>query len=521
MARRSIPMIEFDEVFFRYQQGQNVSQINRSLGQARDTVRKYVRLGIQAGLTVGGDEAQRNKARAIVHAALARSEPAEPTAAEKLLQPHVERIRFLLGEPDMTVKQVWRLLREQGVAVSHSSVKRFGRRHIEPPTPRVTVRLETPPGRQAQVDFGRARVVLGGERRHLWAFVMTLSHSRHRFVRFVERQDSATWIDCHVRAFEFFGGVPETVLLDNLKPGVLKPHLYDPTVNRAYGELERHYGFVADPTRIATPEHKGKVERSMPTVRQQLVAGRQYADLAAANETALRWCRDGVGRDIHGTTQEAPLVRFERDEKAVLKPLPAAAFERPIWAELKVHPDHHVVFERSYYSVPTRFVGRTVWVKGTRQIVEISCDDVLIKTHPRAARRGTRVTDDHDYPDAAKAHLFAHPMYCRRKATEFGPHVGRFVEAILADHALVHLRKAQAVLRLGEKYGARRLNEACEYLLHFDTTEVHRLQRILEKGVPTIFRPAAEPKKAALSQQTLAFLHPPESFAAPGEEVPS
>jgi transposase len=147
------------------------------------------------------------------------------------------------------------------VSVSHSSVKRFVRRHIEPPTPRVTVRLETPPGRQAQVDFGRARVVLGSERRHLWAFVMMLSHSRHRFVRFVAHQDVDTWIDCHIRAFEFFGGVPETVLLDNLKAGVVKPDLYDPTVNRAYGELERHYGFVVDPTRVATPEHKGRPRR--------------------------------------------------------------------------------------------------------------------------------------------------------------------------------------------------------------------------------------------------------------------
>jgi len=82
-------------------------------------------------------------------------------------------------------------------------------------------------------------------------------------------------INCHIRAFEFFGGCPKTVLLDNLKAGVVKTDLYDPTTNRAYAELERHYGFVADPAKVRTPEHKGKVERSMPTVLQQLVAGRQ------------------------------------------------------------------------------------------------------------------------------------------------------------------------------------------------------------------------------------------------------
>jgi len=109
----------------------------------------------------------------------------------------------------------------------------------------------------------------------------------------------------------------------------VKPDLYDPTINRAYAELERHYGFVADPAKVRTPEHKGKVERSVPLVRQQLVAGRAYADLAEANEKALAWCRDEVGMRPHGTTHEAPCIRFERDEKAALKELPATRFDMP------------------------------------------------------------------------------------------------------------------------------------------------------------------------------------------------
>lgn len=256
----------------------------------------------------------------------------------------------------------------------------------------------------------------------------------------------------------------------------------------------------------------------MPTVRQQLVAGREYADFAALNEGALTWCRDGIGREPHGTTQEAPRVRYERDERAALKPLPTTAFERPTWAELTVHPDHHVVFERSFYSVPTRYVGKRVWVRATARLVEITLDGVLIKTHPRATRRGTWMTDPHDYPEAAKAYLFAHPQYCRKKAAELGAHVGHLVEAVLADHALRNLRKAQAVLRLGEKYGAARLDAACQYLLSFETTEIHRLKRVLEKGVPTLYRPQ-EARPVTLSQQALAFLHPPASFAAPDEQV--
>ena len=109
----------------------------------------------------------------------------------------------------------------------------------------------------------------------------------------------------------------------------------------------------------------------MPVVRQQLVAGRSYHDLADANEKALVWCRDEIGMVLNGTTHEAPRIRFERDEQSVLKELPQHRFEMPNWKECTVHPDHHVVFEKSYYSVPTRFVGKKVWVRGGLTVVAL------------------------------------------------------------------------------------------------------------------------------------------------------
>lgn len=510
-------MIELDELLFRWQQGHNISKLSRDLGQSRQTVRKYLRQAKTLGLTPEGGDRQRAEVLAAMRAATGLQTQGESPPRQRLLEPHVEQIRAWLKEPDMTVKQIWRLLREQEISLSYPSVKRFVRSQIAPVSPKVTVRLETPPGQQAQVDFGRVRVRIAEQPRSLWVFVMTLSYSRHRFVRFVERQDLATWIDCHVRAFEFFDGVPQTVLLDNLKAGVVRPDLYDPTINRAYAELERHYGFTVDPAKVATPGHKGKVERQMPVVRQQLVAGRDYVDLVELNEKALLWCRDQVGREVHGTTCEPPLLRFEQQEKAELQPLPPQSFERPTWGEAKVHPDHHLVFDRSYYSLPSRFVGRTVWVRATRRLVEIYHDEKLIKTHPRATRRGTWVTDSNDYPDAAKAFLFAHPQYCCKKAAEIGPHVERMIKEILSNHAIRNLRKAQGVLRLTDKYGASRLDAACEYLLHFGATELHRLTHVLKRGIPSSWQASQEPEPAPLTQLALDFLHPPESFA--GEVV--
>jgi len=239
-------MIEFDEVFFRYQQGHNVSQIARSVGQSRDTVRKYLRLAVQAGLTVGGDDDERARVGRAVRAAVASTGSTETALARKCLHPYTEQIRTWLAEPDMTIKQVWRLLRERGVSVSYPSVRRFVRRELAPTTPRATVRLETPAGRQAQVDFGRVRVSVAGQPRSLWAFVMTLAFSRHRFVRLVERQDIDTWIDCHVRAFEFFGGVPETLLVDNLKAGVVRGASGHAPAQGQGGALDPHRASATD-----------------------------------------------------------------------------------------------------------------------------------------------------------------------------------------------------------------------------------------------------------------------------------
>jgi len=506
-------MIELDELLYRWQQGHTIYQLSRSLGQSRQTVRKYLWLAGRHGLSRDGDQAQR--ARVLEAMRAGGAQPAVQASLSHLrLEPYQEQIRSWLDEPDMTMKQVWRLLRERSVRLSYPSVKRYIRSTVVPVTPKVTVRMETPPGQQAQVDFGSARVRFGEKVRQLWVFVLTLSFSRHRFVRFVERQDVPNWLDCHVGAFEFFRGVPKTVLLDNLKAGVVRPDLYDPTINRAYAELERHYGFVADPAKVATPEHKGKVERQVPVVRQQVVAGRGYVDLADLNQKALLWCREQVGRDIHGTTGEAPLARFEQQEQEALQPLPAQPFDPPTWAEAKVHPDHHLVFERSSYSLPTRFVGKTVWVRATRRLVEIFCDDVLVKTHPRAHRRGSWVTDQNDYPEAAKAFFFTHPAYCRKRAAELGPHVARMVGEILADHAIRNLRKAQGVLRLADKYGPQRLDEACDYLLSFGATELRRLTHVLENGIPLSWKSIQDVRPAPLTEQALGFLHPAESFAA-------
>ncbi len=515
-------MNEILEMIYQWHQGAGFKAIRRSLGFDRNTIRKYVRLAQGAGVERGAPFPDEGELSARLKA-LQEKGFLYQTPARDVLDPHRDWISSLLDK-EIDGKQIWRLFQERtGLVIGYSTLKRYLRAHFQWGAPAATVRMEVEPGSQAQVDFGyvgKMRDSSSDKMRKAWAFIMTLSYSRHRFVRLVFSQDISTWLDCHIRAFTYFGGIPAALVLDNLKSGVVKPDLYDPTLNRAYAELERHYGFIADPAKVASPKQKGKVERNVSVVRNHLLAGREFRDLDEANERASRWGREEIGMEIHGTTKRRPFEVFQKEESPRLKPLPAEPYECPQWKSCKVHPDHHIVFDHSYYSLPTRFIGKAVWVRGGSKLVQIFLNEQLIKTHTRALIPGTWRTDLTDYPPDKLAYLMATPTYCRKKAAEVGPQTETLVREILSDHAMRNLRKAQAILRLAQKFGPPAMEAAAERVLLFGNLSYRSIRTILEKGWmahgETAVQPAP-PSSLPLSTLGQRFLRPPDYFV-PGKE---
>lgn len=515
-------MNEIVEMIFQWHQGAGFKQIKRSLGFDRNTVRKYIRLAQVAGVARGApfppEEELAQRLQTAGEASFLKTTP-----VRALIAPHRDWIAELLQKDKIDAKQIWRLFQEKTEQrIGYCTMLRYLRSEFHWGAPVVTVRIEVAPGSQGQVDFGYAglmREAHSGRLRKAWAFIMALSYSRHRFVRFVFRMDVRTWIDCHERAFAFFNGVPGCVVLDNLKPGVIKPDIYDPTLNRAYAELERHYGFVADPAKVGKPKHKGKVERLVPVVRGQLLAGRDFRDIDEANEKALLWSREQVGMQLHGTTKRRPFEVFQKEEASCLKALPAEAFDTPLWKCCTVHPDHHVVFDRSYYSLPTRFIGKQIWVRGGRRQVHIFLDEQLIKTHNRSFVPGTFVTDQSDYPPDKLAYLMAAPTYCRSRAARIGPQTEALVRRILGDHAMRNLRKAQAVLRLAQKYGNAAMESAADRALFFGNFRYRSIKAILENGWKTPQEPVAQ-LPIELSDLGKSFLRGADYFCSKTEVLP-
>lgn len=477
-------MTEITEILYQWLSGISQRKISALTGTSRNTVNKIIEKAKALGLSVHRSSEQDLLAvSAQLKDCLSSQTAVKENSTEQQLSLHHEEIKAWLSEPYMTVRQIRRLLLELKPlkSISETSLHRYIKKHFPKPI-NSTVVLHTKPGEQAQVDFGYAGKIYDastGKHRRMYAFVMTLSYSRLRYVRFVYQQDVATWIDCHISAFNFFGGVPKTILLDNLKAGVIKANIYDPIINRSYAECARFYGFIVDPSKVRTPTHKGKVERSIQIVRQQVLAGRHFNNICELNHYANEWCKDIIANEVTRTTGETPRVKFDRDERQHLHSLPLIPYEHAQWQEVKVGRDQHITFKGSFYSVPTKYVHQTVMIKATLHMIYIYHNENQIKVYSRSYKKGSWQTTPNDISDRAKHFIENTPDVCLEKAKEIGMKTYHFFSELLKSPTTSRLRKAQAILRLAEKYSAQRLESVCAYALTFGNTDVEALKRIM------------------------------------------
>jgi transposase len=391
-----------------------------------------------------------------------------------------------LHKEGVEIAAIYERLKERDYTGSYSSVYRFVRK-LEPRTPDVTVRVETEPGEESQVDFGYAGRMIDpetGELRKTWAFIMTLSWSRHQYVEFVFDQKVETWLRLHRNAFAFFGGVPKRVVIDNLKAGIARVCWSEPQAQQSYRECAEHYGFLIAPCRPRMPEHKGKVEQGgVHYVKRNFLGGREPTTITRANRDVLRWTQTVAGQRIHGTTKEKPLERFE-SERAVLQPLPDTPYDLAVWKQVKLHRDCHLVFDHAYYSAPFRLVGQRLWVRGgTREVQIYTGDYQLVATHTRAQRPGQRLSSLDHLPPHKVPGLILSRDGCRQRASQIGPATREVVDGLLNHRPEDRLRTAGRLLRLSERFGPERLEAACARALRFGDPAYMTVKRILEQGL--------------------------------------
>jgi len=445
--------------------GWSYRRIARELGVDRGTVARYDRLRQTVGskpanVTPGSDPEDRPKPANPTPGYLGYEAPDRSLGPPSLCQPFEAVIKAKLDQ-GLSAQRIYQdIVAEEGFDGSYSSVKRFVRR-LGASTPLPFRRMECEPGHEAQVDFGSgAWIVQDGKKRRAHVLRIILSHSRKGYSEAVFKQDTENFIRVIENAFQAFGGVPKTLVIDNLKAAVTKADWFDPDLNPKIIAFARHYNFVFLPTKPYTPRHKGKVESGIKYVKNNALKGRSFASLAEHNQFLLGWERQVADTRIHGTTRQQVGKRFLEVERSALMPLAAERFPSYHEGRRKVNRDGHIEVARGYYSVPPEYLGRRVWVHWDSRMVRIYNEQLQqIAVHVRVSP-GKFHTDRSHLADAKISSIERGVEYMLSRARRLGDDAGRWATQMIAVRGIPGVRVLQGFLSLAKKYPANVINQA-------------------------------------------------------------
>jgi transposase len=377
---------------------------------------------------------------------------------------------------------IWQdLVTDHGFAHSYQSVRRFVNKlyppELQPPARAVIV---TAPGEEAQVDYGTGPWVRdpeSGKYRRTRLFVMTLGYSRKCVRLLVFRSSARVWAELHEKAFRRLGGSVRVVVLDNLKEGVLKPDIYDPTLNPLYRDVLAHYGVVALPCRVNDPDRKGKVEAGVGHAKKTPLKGQRFESLETAQAYLDHWESRWADTRIHGTTKRQVAAMFA-EERPHLLPLPLEPFRFYEYGQRVVNLDGCVEVAAAYYSAPPGWIGRRVPVQWDGLYVRLLHPQTgqLLREHLRQKRGWHRIQEEDRSPRTPPSTL-----QLLTRASHAGSSIGKLCQAIHQRQGQVGVRRILGVLALAKRFGPVLVEEACAAALELGVHEYHFVRRYLER----------------------------------------
>jgi len=464
-------------------------QIARMLGIHRETVGRYIKA--EAGsakpatnLPAGSEGANCSKPANVPTGSAGDSGGVSASLSGPVskCRPHHSLIEAKV-EQGLTAQRIWQdLVEEVGFGGGYDSVKRYVRRLVGV-RPLPFRRMECSPGAEVQVDFGTGAPVVDGEgkRRRTHVIRLVLSHSRKAYSESVFRQTTESFVQCLENAFWYFGGVPRTVVIDNLRAGVTRADWYDPELNPRLEAMATHYGTVVLPTKPYTPRHKGKVERGIGYVKSNALKGRTFVSLAEQNAHLLNWEASVADTRIHGTTRKQVGKVFAAIERPALGPLPAGRFPFFHEAQRSVHRDGHVEVAKAYYSIPPEYLGLRVWVRWDGRLVRIfnkRMEQIALHAQVEAGRFSTHAGDI----DARKrSQVESGRDWLITRAQRIGPASHRWASAMVAERGIQGVRVLLGLLRLADKHPCDEIETACETALTHRAFRLRALRGLLKQ----------------------------------------
>ena len=356
----------------------------------------------------------------------------------------------------------------------------------------LSMRQQHKAGEKLLVDYAGQTVPVSdpatGEVRAAQIFVAVMGASNYSCAEATWSQTLPDWIDSHIRAFEFFGGVTELIIPDNLKSGVTKPSRYDPDLNPTYREMARHYDTAVMPARVRKPRDKAQAEGSVLLVERWVLAAlrkRTFFSLEELNTAIRRTARPAQLPPLQEAARLPPQRVPALRPSPALKPLPADRYQMGEWKKLRVGLDYHVGIDRHHYSVPYQLVGEVVDIRHTRRIVEVFHQGARVASHAKSnVVGGTTTLDAHRSP-AHQRYLDWEPTKIMAWAEETGYKTYCLFQAILAErpHPQIAYRVCLGIIRLEKQFGRDRIEAASLRANLIGATRLDSVRSILDNGL--------------------------------------
>jgi transposase len=413
--------------------------------------------------------------------------PHEGSSGRSVCEPFRQIIEAKLRE-ELSAQRIFQdLVSDQQYTGSYYSVRRF----VQKLTARIPLpmrRMECVAGFEAQVDYGTVASLVqpDGRRRKTHVFRIVLSHSRKGYSEACFRQTTDEFLRCLENSFWAFGGVPQTVVIDNLKAGVIHPDWYDPELNPKLRDFCAHYGTVILPTKSYTPRHKGKIERGIGYVKGNSLRARTFASLNEQNEHLAHWERTIADTRIHGTTRRHVGQMFQEIERPALRLLPSERFPLFEEAQRKVSRDGHVEVKRSYYSVPPEYLGRTVWARWDARLVRIFNEKMTqIAIHVRHEPGRFSTQSKHLAPEKINS-IERGVDWLLGKVSLIGPQSIAWAQAMLCARGIEGTRVLQGLIALTTRHSSNALEKACKTALFSGEFRLRTIRKLAARPSPMV-----------------------------------
>ena len=412
-----------------------------------------------------------------------------PGRASKL-DPYKSRIVRMLESYNYTGTQILQQLREEGYEGGKSILNQYVSK-IRPRKTKAFLTLSFAPGECAQVDWGHyGTVKVGSTQRKLSFFVMVLCYSRMMYLEFSVSQSMENFLDCHQNALNFFGAVPEKIMVDNLKSAVIRRLIGQaPVFNPRYLDFANHFGFKIKACGVGKGNEKGRVENAVGYIKKNFLGGLDIPEFSAVNPAARLWLDQVANVRIHGETRKKPLELFNA-EKPAMHPLPEMPYDGAVSRTVRATNRFRVVLDTNRYSVPCEYAGERLMLKASADRICIYHQTKLIAQHPRSYDR-YQDFEDPDHPRALLAQrCAAREQRLLMRFLKLSPQAEGYYQQ-LAQRRMNPRHHIRQIVALSEIYDAQKIARAIEDAFHFQAFSSEYITNILQQRERILPEPGA------------------------------